>query len=342
MIKRLKEMRAPIAIEAGVNYLGYEFDIKDGEFLSQIVQRADCGILLDLHNIWTNELNGREKVKDFLNDIPLERVWEVHLAGGLEEDGYWLDAHSGEIPEKLLEISRNVIPMLPNLHVIIFEIYPSYVNEIDSSIIREQLEELKRLNVKGSKKSMNKVRIQHYKPSKVSYVEWINTLGMVVTDQKVENNVTKSILEDNAIAIYKKLIRSFRGSMLIKTLPLTSRLLMLTLEDKFDDLLEEFWCKETPKQFASDEARAFIKYLEGMEIKYLDKVLEFEEALLLANIEGKKSSIMFDHEPITILNSLAERRLPYPIKGKFRIDIMPNKIVYTNMEKDDTIILYER
>lgn len=50
---------------------------------------------------------------------------------------YWLDAHSGEIPGELIEISRNVISMLPNLHAIIFEMYPSYINEIDSSVMRK-------------------------------------------------------------------------------------------------------------------------------------------------------------------------------------------------------------
>lgn len=49
MIDRLKSMQVPIAIETGVNYLNYEFDISDGEFISQIAQRAGCGILLDLH-----------------------------------------------------------------------------------------------------------------------------------------------------------------------------------------------------------------------------------------------------------------------------------------------------
>ena len=340
MVNRLKSMQLPIAIETGVNYLDYEFDVGDGEFVSQVVQRADCGILLDLHNVWTNELNGREKVKDFLAKIPLERVWEVHLAGGLEEDGYWLDAHSGSIPDELFEIGKDVIPTLPNLHAIIFEVYPSYVNDIDYSIIREQLMKLKQLwRIKGSKKRVNKVRIEHYQSS-VQYTEWLDTLGMLVTGQSVDNNLARRISKDNAIAIYKKLIRSFRGSMLIKTLPLTSRLLMLTLADKFNELLEEFWSKNTPKQFAADEAKAFINYLD-IDLKYLKEVLAFEEALLLANIEGKSTTIIFDHEPITILNSLAERKLPEDVQeGKFRIDVLPNKVVYIN--EDDKIVLYER
>jgi uncharacterized protein len=47
-----------------------------------------------LHNLWCNQLNGRQQVLDVLAELPLDRVWEVHLAGGKEMDGLWLDAHS--------------------------------------------------------------------------------------------------------------------------------------------------------------------------------------------------------------------------------------------------------
>ena len=79
-------------------------------------------LLLDLHNIFANALNGRQTVDDFLSQVPRYRVWEIHLAGGFEMDGLWLDAHSGAIPDHPLAIARRVIPALPNLKAIIFEI----------------------------------------------------------------------------------------------------------------------------------------------------------------------------------------------------------------------------
>lgn len=164
--KMKRKIQRPFAIETGVNYLQYKFEISDGEFVSQVAQRAGCGILLDLHNIWTNELNGRESVKEFLKEIPLERVWEVHLVGGLEEDGYWLDAHAGAIPNELFELSRKVIRRLPNLHAIIFEMYPSYLQETDSSMIRQQLKELHKLwDIKGieSTNVQNEIRSNNAK-----------------------------------------------------------------------------------------------------------------------------------------------------------------------------------
>ena len=43
---------------------------------------ADCGILLDLHNVLCNARNGRQSVAAFCYTLPLKRVWELHLAGG--------------------------------------------------------------------------------------------------------------------------------------------------------------------------------------------------------------------------------------------------------------------
>ena len=100
-------IKVPIAVENGVNYLRPRSDeLSDGEFVSNVIESADCGLVLDLHNLWTNQLNGRQSIEEFVNQIPLDRVWEVHLAGGSSDDDYWLDSHSGEIPSSLIDAAK--------------------------------------------------------------------------------------------------------------------------------------------------------------------------------------------------------------------------------------------
>jgi len=85
----------PVAFETGVNYFRPRPEhLSDGRFFDAVAVQADCGILLDLHNLWCNERNGRQRLRDALAEMPLERVWEVHVAGGQRLDGMWLDAHS--------------------------------------------------------------------------------------------------------------------------------------------------------------------------------------------------------------------------------------------------------
>ena len=127
----------PLAIETGVNYLRPRSEeLLDGEFVACVADEADCGILLDLHNVWTNERNGRQALADYIDQIPLERVWEIHLAGGHGHRGFWLDAHSGAVPLELMELATRIVPRLPNLKAIVFELFPSYFPKISFSEFR--------------------------------------------------------------------------------------------------------------------------------------------------------------------------------------------------------------
>jgi uncharacterized protein len=62
-VQRLRnELGVPLAVETGVNYLRPRRDeLPDGEFMAALAEDADCGILLDLHNVYCNERNGRAR-----------------------------------------------------------------------------------------------------------------------------------------------------------------------------------------------------------------------------------------------------------------------------------------
>ena len=115
----------PFLIETGVSYLQPRpGELSDGAFVGGVAEAADCGILLDLHNLLANERNGRQPVDGVLAELPLDRVLEVHLAGGFEARGFWLDAHHGPPDEELLALAGRVLPRLPNLRALIWEAVP--------------------------------------------------------------------------------------------------------------------------------------------------------------------------------------------------------------------------
>jgi uncharacterized protein (UPF0276 family) len=125
------EFDRPFLVETPTSYLRpTPGDLTDGQFVARIAEQADCGILLDLHNIWANEVNGRQPVADFLAEIPLDRVWEVHLAGGHFLDGLYLDAHIGAVSAPLLELAASVIPTLPRVRAIMFEAVPESIAQL--------------------------------------------------------------------------------------------------------------------------------------------------------------------------------------------------------------------
>ena len=117
------EMSLPFAFETGTNYLRpRKNEIPDGLFVRKVAEEADCHILLDLHNLLANQRNGRQSVKEFLEQIPFERVIELHVGGGMYYKDYYLDAHSGPSDAELFSILETVVGRLPNLKALMFEI----------------------------------------------------------------------------------------------------------------------------------------------------------------------------------------------------------------------------
>ena len=114
-------------------------------FVAAIAERADCGILLDLHNIWANELNGRQPVSGFLAELPLDRVREVHSPEASDLERLYLDSHVGPISGELLDIARDTIPLLPHVRALIFEAVPESVVALGDVGVRAVLEQLHEL-----------------------------------------------------------------------------------------------------------------------------------------------------------------------------------------------------
>ncbi len=139
-------VRTPFLVESGVSYLHAAPDeLDDAAYLGEIVERADCGLLLDLHNLLANQRNGRQTVADVIDGLPLDRVLEVHVAGGLEYFGYWLDAHSGPCDDELMAILSATLPRLRNVRAVIFEALPNYLVEMGTDGLRAQLEAIHRI-----------------------------------------------------------------------------------------------------------------------------------------------------------------------------------------------------
>jgi uncharacterized protein (UPF0276 family) len=326
----------PIAIETGVNYLKPRRDeMPDGLFVAAVAETANCGILLDLHNIFANSLNGRQTMEEFLAQIPLERVWEMHIAGGFEMDGFWLDAHSGAIPEFLLAFAKQVIPYLPNLKAIIFEIFSAYVPVVGLELVKTQVEKLHELwQRRGSQPKGLILNPSRYQTSRrtervESPATWERALGALAIGHSFTGPLANQLAQDPGVTIINRLVNEFRAAMIVSTLRLASRLLMLTLgTEKFRALLEDFWSKTPPQQFASSEAEKFAAYLKQLDLPLpqLAGILDFEQAVLATLIDEQPRVVNFTMDPLPMIRSLAEGRLPeiQGQSGHFEIEVTPD------------------
>lgn len=67
--------------------------IPEAEFLAEVARRADCGILLDVNNVYVSSTNHRWDPAAYLAALPVERVGQIHLAGHSDHGSHLLDTH---------------------------------------------------------------------------------------------------------------------------------------------------------------------------------------------------------------------------------------------------------
>ncbi|MFT5502746.1 MAG: hypothetical protein ACI845_003701 [Gammaproteobacteria bacterium] len=85
-------------IENLSSYITYvEDSMMEWEFLSAIAKRADCFLLLDVNNIYVSSYNHNFDPLDYLNGIPVDRVWQHHLAGHTNDGNLIIDTHDQDI-----------------------------------------------------------------------------------------------------------------------------------------------------------------------------------------------------------------------------------------------------
>src|SRR5262249_53131977 len=116
----------PFLLENPAHYLpalGADPAIGDeGGMMREITKRSGCFQLLDLHNVYCNSLNHRLESVSIVERMPLDRVLEIHIAGGSWNDGFWTDAHNGPVPEPVWELLEYTLPRAPNVAGVVFEL----------------------------------------------------------------------------------------------------------------------------------------------------------------------------------------------------------------------------
>jgi uncharacterized protein (UPF0276 family) len=105
--------------------------LAEAEWIAEILASADCGFLLDLHNVYANGLNHGYQPRSFLRKIPLERVQAIHLAGGkliAAPDGTQrvLDDHLHDVPDPVFELLEEVAALSTKPLTVILERDGSY------------------------------------------------------------------------------------------------------------------------------------------------------------------------------------------------------------------------
>ena len=128
MVDRVSEVQdylgCQILIENVSSYLQFSSPtITEWDFLSQLSQRAGCGILLDINNIYVNAFNHGFDAYEYVQSIPVTSVQEMHLAGHTvnrcKDTEIIIDSHDAMVRDEVWNLYREAVQRFEDVPVLI-------------------------------------------------------------------------------------------------------------------------------------------------------------------------------------------------------------------------------
>ena len=120
-IRRVQDkLERPLAIENVSYYTPVAAEMSEVEFVSEIVERADCNLLLDVNNVYVNAFNHNYDAKDFIGKLPLDKVAYIHMAGHEQvEPDLIIDTHGQPIIDPVYELFEWTIQKMDPVPVLL-------------------------------------------------------------------------------------------------------------------------------------------------------------------------------------------------------------------------------
>lgn len=332
----------PVIFETEVNYLRPRpGELPDGEFFASIAERADCGILVDLHNLWCNELNGRQPAIDVLETLPPDRVVELHVAAGYWRGDHYLDAHSGPTGPDVLSLLETALDTFPDVRAVVFEVSPDRIGHDGLTLddLAEHLDELRTLVTSGVSRppvprpSAAGRRSQSTSASIGTSVDdvrrWEAALAAVVLGAGDGGPLADELAADTGSAVWRDIAQASRCGQFVGMLPSTARLLMLNLgERELLDRLEPFWARTPVGATSADEARNAAAHVVAVcsDVPLLREVIDFELALHeCAGRPDLEHSIIVPFDPNVVIGALDAGRIPADVERRDHRVVIPSR-----------------
>ncbi|HTN73604.1 MAG TPA: DUF692 domain-containing protein [Pirellulaceae bacterium] len=100
-------LERPLVLENPSSYVTFHSStMPEGEFLARLASDADCGLLLDVNNVYVSSVNHEFDAEEYLRALPHERIVQFHLAGHTNMGSYCLDTHDGPVIDPVWRLYR--------------------------------------------------------------------------------------------------------------------------------------------------------------------------------------------------------------------------------------------
>jgi uncharacterized protein (UPF0276 family) len=137
--------RLPFLLENIVHVIpDFPGNFSEAEFLNALTHRTGCGLILDVYNLQCDAHNHGFDITEFLNELELTKVRELHVACGVEHNGFLLDVHSQLTRRSTVQLAQYVISRSKgNAGTLVYEFMPEAVPGLGREAIAEELYRLR-------------------------------------------------------------------------------------------------------------------------------------------------------------------------------------------------------
>jgi uncharacterized protein (UPF0276 family) len=113
-------LERPLAIENVSYYTPVAAEMSEIDFVNEIVDRADCKLLLDVNNVYVNAFNHKYDAREYIGQLPLDKVAYIHMAGHEQiEPDLIIDTHGQPIIDPVYELFEWTIQKMEPVPVLL-------------------------------------------------------------------------------------------------------------------------------------------------------------------------------------------------------------------------------
>ncbi len=282
-----------------------EPEMSEAEFINLVLTEADCGMLLDVNNVYVNSVNHNYDARKFILELDLERVVQVHIAGHLE--GYQssltgqeiaiLDTHGEGIKTEVYDLLLLLLEHT-DVNAILLERdsnFPDFSELVDElKIIRGVMDSN---NEPDGSLLRSQPRVQNLSLSDP------NTLANIQLEiknywQGKKTNLSKQAISE--LSIYKSLVISSIGDLLESVYPLSKQVLKKDWDNIVIQYLETYPSSSPVFNRAAERFPEFLRANKHPD--WLCELAQYEWAELAVEIE-----------PVNSANNFSLLNFKYPI-----------------------------
>ena len=146
VVSRVKQVQdileVPFLLENVTRYVTIsDREMNEQEFISRILEEANCGLLLDVTNVQLNSQFHKFDPKNFISGLPLHRVGQIHLAGWEPDTrGNVIDSHDAPVPPEVWDLFKFTIGLTGETSVLVEwdNLLPSVESLLQETVIAER------------------------------------------------------------------------------------------------------------------------------------------------------------------------------------------------------------